>query len=468
MGSRLIPGLAVALCLFLSFPALADSENVSTKPWEGLDSLKHLLTSEGFTIEFITSVPERPRPGVLIVTEPRPVPAQLSGLWDYVRRGGKVILPLEVPVALDDPLVNMVSAGGGVKVVDKEYCFDGHDWVPIPPANYIHVTLDERGIYGFSVRFVLNMPTYLSDFVPPDATRVIERAAVFFSEKASLKGSGPAGAWLKAASLLQAGNGWAFVVADHSLLTNQMLMIEPWTVINLIRSFTEAIGSPQVVYWLGPRPSETGYVPPKGTGTDTPEGTGTDTAEGRGTERTRPQDLTWLLVLALAWAFLTPLYSLRERAWGVEALLNAREAETRFRRLIRGLERFDDYRVPARQLAAEVGKVLPEVLGIEPARLFAGYLPHCLKAFDRLNPGATARARARFARRTRRLLAALDKTAPGAAADVAASGRGAIHAGPRVPGKRFLFLYVDANWLVREIGGTHLHARRQFRRNRQA
>jgi hypothetical protein len=413
-----------AWCLLLSLgvvvtstPALAAEES----DWQGTDILKGLLADAGFRIQNVSAVPKSPGAGVLVVAVPEPTPEQLWGLWGYVVQGGAVLLPLEVPVALDDPLVNTVRAGRGVKVEDGGDCYAGDAQVPVIQWETGHMSL------------TLNMPTYLAPFSAPPGVTVSVRE-ISFGPKAYVVGSSSSGR-LIAAMDVRAGRGRAVIIADHSVLTNQMIAANE----GMLRVLVQDLAAGTTVFWLGPR------TPGGGGGSGTPgggdgEGSAVSGAGGR-------RGFPWLLVaLPLA---LTPFFDARRRKWRPEDFLSERSTETRFRSLVRESRATDNYRVALRQLAAELGRILPVVLEVGPAKRLSDYIAPCRKAVAERAKGQGGWRRWRAQRHAARLLASLERL----------SGEALV------PGKAFLRSYEGVHRLLNEMGGAHLYADGTVRRH---
>lgn len=143
--ARLLSMLTVLFVLLSAASAHASTD------WFGVDRFEALLNDWGYTVEPVASVPTAPAPGVLVVTDPYPTPEQLTGLWEYVEGGGRVLLPLEVPVDIDDALVQSITVGGGVKVEDP------HGWNDDPRFPRFGALMPDDMAW---VEPVFNLPTF--------------------------------------------------------------------------------------------------------------------------------------------------------------------------------------------------------------------------------------------------------------------------------------------------------------------
>jgi len=367
-----LPSLGIVVA---STPALAAEES----DWQGTDIFKGMLADAGFGIRDVSAVPKSPGAGVLVIADPEPTPERLRGLWEYVVQGGAVLLPLEVPVALDDPLVNTVRAGQGVKVEDGGDCYAGDTQIPVVQWETNKVSL------------TFNMPTYLAPFLAPPGVTVSVRE-IYFGPKAYVVGSGSSGRLIAAMSV-HAGLGRAVIIADHSVLTNQMIGANGWVLKELLR---QDLATGNTVFWLDHREEEGGE------GGETGKEGGGEAAPEAG----QPRGFSWLLVtLPLA---LAPLYAARRRKWRPEDFLSERSTETRYRSLVRESRATDNYRVALRQLAAELGRILPVVLEVRPAKRLTDYVAPCRKAVAERAKGQGGWRRWQAQRRAARLLASLE------------------------------------------------------------
>ncbi len=432
MGPRVrrIATLLLGLAFLLGLVSGVASADAPT--WEGTYAMFRLLIEMGYLPKTVTGVPEKP--GLLIVTEPRPTPDQLRGLWDFVDRGGRLLLPLEVPVDLDDPLVATVNAFGGEKIVNpnKNFCYAG-GMEQLPLAEWVG-----------GMRLYLNQPTHLAEFVSPDPEVSVKTFA--YPSGARVAGANPALGLIALLEIDTPSGGKAFVVADYSVVTNQMLAMPDNAIV--VRNFIYALSRRQVkpgdnepCSWLGPDLTQVVAMEKK-----KPIAT---------KDATPVVDYSLAALLALP-LLLVPLFAMRRRGWNPQDFLNEKATETRFRRLVRGTAQADDFSAPARQLAAEVGRILPAALGLDQPRRLPGYLQAMVKLHAQLHPDAGPRVQARFSTRAARLLATLDRWS----APPTSGGRSTAPSGGRVPGKRFLKAYLAAHELIREIGGAHLYGRR--------
>ena len=153
-----------------------------------------------------------------------------------------------------------------------------------------------------------------------------------------------------------------------------------------------------------------------------------------------------LVTLPLA---LAPLYAARRRKWRPEDFLSERSTETRYRSLVRESRATDNYRVALRQLAAELGRILPVVLEVRPAKRLTDYIAACRKAVAERAKGQGGWRRWQAQRRAARLLASLEH----------------LSSASRVPGKAFLRSYEGVHRLLNEMGGAHLYADGTVRRH---
>jgi hypothetical protein len=471
LGLPLILLVLVLALAPLLFPLRAVLAAGQDNPWARPSALAAELEKLGFKIRVVSSVP-RETAGLLIVTEPRPTAEQLEGLWAYVLRGGSVILPLEVPVeGLDDPLVNTVTAGGGRKVYqsDRRETYQGHQYV------FRAFTTGTTGNYGnWNVDVYYNLPTYLSEFDPQGCP--VEVHYIHYSDSVRVKGGRPPGGRLIAFMSLRVrgSDGKAVVMPDHSVVTNRMFSLHP-ALIRVLLPWVERRHMARRVYWLGPPPLHLGDTAEDRPGNDSDESdsdsAGWEPGEGKpGFGPFRGLNFEQLLWLALP-AALLPIYVARRPRWQAEDFLTERATETRFRRLVRGSARADNYALPARALATEVARVLTQLSGSggpprrtgapggdgvrEPPGRLSDYLQVLTTLYAERRPGATSWQRHRFRRFARRTLAELDRYA-------------SMPPGGRVTAKAFVRTYSRVQHVMKEIGGADLYGRGALRRNHQA
>jgi hypothetical protein len=512
--------------------ALAQSATSAVTPeWEDLDVFANALLKAGFALEFISRVPmptARDVDGVVIVATPRPTADELAWLCSRVAIGGRVLLPLEVPVASTDPLVQMVAAGRGTKVEDPGANFRQNPSLPVV------TTTGPDGSGRFKV--VLNLPVSLAPLrsPPPGGDGLAPKVTnVLYSATARLTGGAPGpggGGPLVAAVQIEYTHGRAIVLGDFSLLTNQMMAVENNRTYLLALTAWLAEGHPRKILWLGAKPSPTlggspgptsspfakvpGSPPASGQGQgagagglprlaelikaligmimnpaggakpDTeppgeqkPGGTlpkpGAGTPAGQKPGGTLPKTgggllagsglggggfgLTELLLLPLS---LIPLWLAARRRWGSGSFLDEAEVPTKFRQLVQHSKEKGDYAEPMRQLAHEVARVLPRVIGGTPDTPGAPPAPTAPPASgaprDRLvrhaaacaalhaarNPGQGAFERWLFRRRVVSLLRLLDHCRD--------------HAQPAA-GRKFLRTYSATQRLLQQIGGNQAH-----------
>jgi len=446
---------AAALCLALlglasGPPAAAAGES---EYWEQLTRLRQALAGAGYDINHIGEIPDEPLDGPVLVAEERPTAAMLRGLWDYVARGGAVVLPIEVPVNLDDPLVRTVNSGGGRKIVDSDQCYRQDPCLPL-----VEFSLAGPG-RGRPLTLVLNMPTFLSDLdIDIEGTAVM---GIPYGPQAHVAHQGPTEepltfAWLVTCQVASHSTssdidqaspdgarnfGRALIVADYSLLTNQMIVLGDnrrfiLEALKFVAGRAPSRGAP--LYWLGPgsegEPEETGQVPPGG---------GADAAGGW--SGLGPFWWTELFALPLA---VIPLNVYNRRRW--LPFHNDSSTESRFRSLVRLTAASADYAMPCRHLAVEMRKVLGRVLQAEVPERLAAAAPACAEVYAARHP-ETGRFRVwLFKRRCAGRLARLEALA---------------RRETRVSASELVKVYEMCQDLLKEIGGTRYYGQGTFRGN---
>jgi len=457
---------AAALCLaLLGFasgpPAAAAGMALAAPPaeadesgyWEQLNLLSQALGGAGYDINYIGEIPDEPLNGPVLVAEERPTAAMLRGLWDYVARGGAVVLPIEVPVSLDDPLVGTVNSGGGRKVVDSDQCYRQDPCLPL-----VEFSLAGPG-RGRPLTLVLNMPTFLSDLdIDIEGTAVM---GIPYGPQAHVAHQGPTEepltfAWFitcqvashsTSSDIDQASpdgarnTGRVLIVADYSLLTNQMIVLGDNRRF-ILEALTFVAGRPPSrgapLYWLGPGSESE------------PEGTGVASSEegfGPGGERPGLGPFWWTELFALPLAVI-PLNVYNRRRW--LPFHNDSSTESRFRSLVRLTAASADYAMPCRHLAVEMRKVLDRVLQAEVPERLAAAAPACAEVYAAQHPEAGRFGVWLFKRRCAGRLARLEALA---------------RRETRVSANELVKVYEMCQDLLKEIGGTRYYGQGTFRGN---
>ncbi len=366
-------------------------------------------------------IPDKPVRATLFILNPSPKPQDLEGLWSFVQQGGHVVLPLETPVALDDPLVNMVSANGGVKIkgpigqdldppVIKKYGLDPNDEdLPVVPVQYV-------GSSWWS-RVLTNLPTSLGPFTEPDAKVMY----ILYNGGANPEGGTWSRQYPSFAALIETPKGGrAMVIADFSIVTNQMLSFD-FNRLWLKDALDWATGDGPKEIWL------VGRLKPEVREQGDHGAREPSTAIGR---------VGWGDLLALPLA-LAPFLAARRRP-RAEDYLSERAAETSFRQMVRTATTVNDYRLPGKQLAAEVTRALWTLVAVDAGDR-AACEAACLALYARGHPRVSRRHAGRFIRRLRSLLSVVPSFA-----------RGEM----RIPELQFARAYADANFVLTQMGGV--------------
>jgi len=459
--SRRIPGvvlLALALFLTTSPPVSAVGE-----PWDGLELLGQILGEAGYSVRSISTLPEDTVAGPVLLVDPFPDPDLVDGVWEYVLEGGSVVLPLEVPVETDDPLLDVIDAGGR-KVIDRKNSYRGNLNVLWALAPRLTAAGDQDRL-----NIVLNMPTALAGFetsdpavevtvyrYPPSAYLARATAVPSGGATETETGHAPDEALVLAITVRTPADGRAVVIADFSLLTNQMITLADNQVF-LLSCLAWAGGEETgEVYYLSPADAA-----PIGSSPGSADSSSSDVDEETGAAAGQtdiPQSWWDMVLLPLA---LLPLAA----AWHRGRLpLHERQAETSFGDLVRRTAVSQDYRLPARQLRSETLRILDRLMGSKTGRpiqtgdgrpalagQLSAYAGECTRLYAERHPGLGRLALWSYRRRANRVLRQLDHLA---------------RSGAPVRARRFVRAYLNTQNLLREIGGTHLYGHGATRRSR--